>query len=238
MAQKIGYGYGSEWHLLRFLGYHRRYLNDQINEQTGLEVINWLDFNFSGKKKRYKQDEEYKGLNFLDEKQYSIIEYEWKKFWPKSGNQQNWDAVGKAKNGNSDNWVLVEAKANIQECKSICKAKPASKKGGRDQITNTMLEVIKTTAKSENIDPEKWLNKYYQYANRLALLHFLIKSGINANLLFIYFIGDDNKDAKCPDSVSGWKEVVSNIHNHLEIDTDSDLMGSVKHLYLPIYKKL
>ena len=29
---KIGYTYGSEWHLLRYLGYHRNELNRQIEE--------------------------------------------------------------------------------------------------------------------------------------------------------------------------------------------------------------
>jgi len=61
---KIGYGYGSEWHLLRYLGYHRNYLNQEIDNQLGLQVIKWLDFNFSGLTQRFKLDDEHKGLSF------------------------------------------------------------------------------------------------------------------------------------------------------------------------------
>lgn len=30
----MGYGYGSEFHLLRYLGYHRHQLNRAVEEQT------------------------------------------------------------------------------------------------------------------------------------------------------------------------------------------------------------
>ncbi len=48
------FGYGSEWHLLRFLGRHRNYLNQQILKVMGSEGccrIEWLDFNFSPTRK-------------------------------------------------------------------------------------------------------------------------------------------------------------------------------------------
>ena len=44
----IGYGYGSEWHLLRFLGYHRNALDSPILRATGGQEIEWLDFPQSG----------------------------------------------------------------------------------------------------------------------------------------------------------------------------------------------
>ena len=43
----IGYGYGSEWHLLRYLGYHRHYLSQEILNMIGGEILQWLDFKFS-----------------------------------------------------------------------------------------------------------------------------------------------------------------------------------------------
>lgn len=233
---KIGYGYGSEWHLLRFLGYHRNHLNDQIEAQTGMKVKDWLDLKFSEKKIKLDLDDEYEGLEFLNENQRSGTEIKWKDFWPASGKQQNWDAVGKVINGTNKKWLLVEAKANVEECKSWCKAKPASENGGRDQILETMEEVIKATTQTKSIDPEIWLNKYYQYANRLAVLYFLTKNGIDTNLLFIYFVGDQIEGKNCPSSVNQWKSIVATIHEHLNIDTQSELMQRVKHLYLPIHK--
>jgi hypothetical protein len=42
-----GYGYGSEWQLLRFLGYHRDHLNDAIRSKVpNSEVLDWLDGRF------------------------------------------------------------------------------------------------------------------------------------------------------------------------------------------------
>ena len=129
---------------------------------------------------------------------------------------------------------LEEAKANLQECRSICHAKPISEKGGRDKILNTMNEVINSFTQSKNVDTEKWLNKNYQYANRLAVLHFLNKNGINTNLFFVYFIGDKNPNNYCPESEEKWVKMNSDIHLHLEIDLGSPLMKKVKHLYLPV----
>ncbi|MEX1015083.1 MAG: hypothetical protein WDZ80_08075 [Candidatus Paceibacterota bacterium] len=231
---KIGYGYGSEWHLLRFLGYHRDYLNQEIEDVIGMGTIKWLDFPFSGLNERFKRDEEYKGLNFLDDNQYEHILSKWKEYWPTTGNQQNWDAIGKA--GSDDTWILVEAKANLEECESSTQAKPATENGGRDKIIEAFKDPIKLLTGSTDTDPEIWLNKYYQYANRLAVLHFLNENKIKANLLFIYFIGDDNTSGTCPKSKDAWETKVQDIHEHLRIDEKSPLMKQVKHLYLPIIK--
>ena len=48
---RLGYTYGSEWHLLRFLGYHRNELNRRIEDiipGDQVKVINWIDFHFLG----------------------------------------------------------------------------------------------------------------------------------------------------------------------------------------------
>lgn len=235
---KIGYGYGSEWHLLRYLGYHRNYLNQEIDNQLGLKVIKWLDFNFSGLTERFKLDNEYKGLSFLDEEKHSNILSDWRDYWPTSGNQQNWDAIGKATSDTEEQWVLVEAKANLEECKSSTQAKPASENGGRDKIIDALREPIRAFTGSSETDPEIWLNKYYQYANRLAVLHFLDKQEISASLLFIYFIGDDNKFGNCPTSKDVWQQQVKDIHEYLNLNDESLLMNNIKHLYLPVTENI
>lgn len=48
---KMGNGYGSEFHLLRYLGYHRQELNRAIEKETGGLVTEWLDFAFGRKGK-------------------------------------------------------------------------------------------------------------------------------------------------------------------------------------------
>ena len=66
MAQ-IGYGYGSEFQLLRFMGRHRDLLDNEIKKQinqTG--EIHWLDFGFTDLDATLIGDEEQKGLAFLE----------------------------------------------------------------------------------------------------------------------------------------------------------------------------
>ena len=103
----IGYGYGSEWHLLRYLGYHRKLLTQKTLELTGGNSIEWLDFKFANHHVPLKEDREFVGLEFLSDD--AVLE-RWRSFWPQSGNAQNWDAVGKIDYGDRTEWVLVEAK--------------------------------------------------------------------------------------------------------------------------------
>ncbi len=44
MSTHIGAGYGSKFHLMRYLGRYRNLLNSQIEKETGGHVIEWLDF--------------------------------------------------------------------------------------------------------------------------------------------------------------------------------------------------
>ena len=48
---KIGSGYGNEFHLLRYLGYHRHRLYAEVEKAIGGSVVDWLDFPFDGKDK-------------------------------------------------------------------------------------------------------------------------------------------------------------------------------------------
>lgn len=43
---EMGNGYGSECHLLRFMGRHRHLLDERILAVLGGDSINWLDFGF------------------------------------------------------------------------------------------------------------------------------------------------------------------------------------------------
>ena len=77
---KIGYGYGSERHLLHYFVRHRNTLNKAILHVIGDQgVIEWLDFGFSSKE---PYDIEIKGLEFLTDTKYNEIKNQWKKFWP------------------------------------------------------------------------------------------------------------------------------------------------------------
>ena len=77
----IGYGYGSEWHLLRYLGYHRGYLSQKVLEITNGNVIDWLDFKFSKENKPLKDDKEFLGIEFVNNEE---AQNKWKEYWPQT----------------------------------------------------------------------------------------------------------------------------------------------------------
>src|SRR5208337_4362825 len=115
---KMGNGYGSEFHLLRYLGYHRHELNGVVEKETGGRVSDWLDFAFGGEG---KPDREWKGVDFVGSA--SSVKSAWEKFWPQTGNVPNWDAVGRLDSNSGVEYLLVEAKAHVEELQSSCSAK-------------------------------------------------------------------------------------------------------------------
>lgn len=227
---KIGYRYGSEWHLLRHLGYHREYLSEEIINIIGCQAIKWLDFEFSKVSSPLQDDREFAGLDFIHD---PLIEKNWKSFWPQTGNVQNWDAVGKIFFGDVFEWLLVEAKGHIGEIKSKCGAKNQNSR----QTIQSALEKTSRTFGNRFKPIKNWLAPYYQYANRLAILHFLMKEcspSVGAHILFVYFYGENRKDADCPQDEQEWKPAIQKMTDWLGIDKQCELFQRVHYLYLPV----
>lgn len=227
---KIGYGYGSEWHLLRHLGYHRTYLSQKVAEVVGGQAIEWLDFSFSQENAPLRDDREFVGLEFISDAQ---VQHKWRPFWPQTGNAQNWDAVGRIYVGDVTEWLLVEAKAHIGE--------PESKCGATSQVSQQLiLSALEKTSKAfgNHRQPiENWLAPYYQYANRLAVLYFLMKEcvpAVKTRLLFIYFYGENREGCECPQSEREWLSLIQRMTDWLGIDKQSELMQRVHYLFLPV----
>jgi hypothetical protein len=109
---RMGNGYGSEYHLLRILGRHRDYFNQRLLHLIAAKEVEWLDFPFDSKSPT--KDREWKGLDFVEDQRASTIS-EWEKWWPLGRGIHNWDAVGRINLGTAWEWLLVEAKANIEE---------------------------------------------------------------------------------------------------------------------------
>jgi hypothetical protein len=227
---KIGFGYGSEWHLLRHLGYHREYLSLKTLNITGGNSIEWLDFNFSPKNEPLQDDKEFIGLEFIQNTQ---VKEKWRLFWAQRGNSQNWDAVGKIHFDSQDEWLLVEAKGHIGELNSNCGAENLESK-------RSIFSALKKTSqafgnKSKPI--ENWLENYYQYANRLAVLHFLMNEcvpSVNARLLFIYFYGENRENLECPQNEQGWLPAIQEMNDWLGIDKSCELVKRIHYLFLPV----
>src|SRR5205823_4924022 len=118
-----------------------------------------------------------------------------------------WDAVGRT----AVYWLLVEAKANATELRSSAtQAKGAS----RDQIDKAMRETKQFLGVPPTFD---WLGPYYQYANRLAVLYFLMaQAHVDARLIFLYFIGDRFPDDRpCPSCIEDWRPLINECHQSL-----------------------
>lgn len=227
---RIGLGYGSEWHLLRMLGRHREFFTRRVLAVTGGDQVSWEDFAFTkgiGEVDNYG-DAEPKGLSFLPPTHETV--QAWKDWWPQSGNAQNWDAVGRLRQTNgAEEWLLVEAKANIPEIwnERGCGAGEKS----RERITRAIRETQEVCGVTGN---DEWLGGYYQYANRLAVLNFLNKNGVPARLLFLYFTGDCRSGVECPSNEAGWMSALATMKRTLGLTGTSALEKRVHQLFLPV----
>ena len=191
---EMGLGYGSEYQLLRYLGHHRNELNTIIKENTRLngEII-WLDFPKDNNP--FSLDGEYVVLDFLEDKMLDDVINQsdiqklllgWKEYWSAVGRQPNWDGIILHKKENQVELVIVEAKAHLKEIES------RTKSDSNQKIQTAILE----TQKNLNISNSNWFGKYYQLANRFALVNYLHNNNIrklNASLLYIYFLNGYEK---------------------------------------------
>jgi hypothetical protein len=126
-------------------------------------------------------------------------------FWPKGGPQ--WDALGRLSNGTV---LLIEAKAHISEVLSHMQAAdPNSINLIEGSLARTKRELGVRTK-------NPWTTPFYQYANRIAHLHFLNNlNGIKSYLVFVNFVGDEEMGG--PKSELEWRGVNNLIQSYLGI---------------------
>ena len=222
---KMGNGYGSECHLLRFMGRHRHLLDEKILALTGGDSLDWLDFAFNAK--RPWPDDEFKGLGFLPTDH--AVQPAWKKYWPQGAGIQTWDAVAQVRFATVPEWLLVEAKANLGELRSDCQASSV-------RSIATINATFDETKQALGVPHDRdWLHRYYQFCNRLAVLHFLNKNLIPARLLCIYFMGDETGPGRrCPQDESEWKDALSAQDAHVGLPRGHPLEHRVHRLFLPV----
>lgn len=235
---RIGCGYGSECHLLRYLGRHREFLDEEITRKVGASSVTWLDFHFDrelfdrlrsrGSHSDRSQpwfDRERQGLDFLPPDSPAFRK--WTEVWPQSGTPISWDAIGQVTIQNRKEWLLVEAKANLQELESSSQAKEA---GGRREIQ----DFLQVTKQGLGVPPKSdWMNKYYQFCNRVAVLHFLVENSQPAHLVFIYFLGDKEGSGRtCPQSEDEWKVALAKQDSHVGLPKSHPLAGRIHMLFL------
>jgi len=241
----IGYGYGSEWHLLHYLGRRRAALSRLVERVTGTSHLEWLDYQeHAGPGTGVLKVREPKGLEFLSP--LDPVRQEWEALWPQTGNVHNWDAVARAGEGAQTTWALVEAKAHTGELSSSCTAKDDEPKGHdltrkRESGRKRIRAVLDSTRRDLGVStPGKWERDYYQYANRLALLHFLDRREVNAHLVFLYFTGDRTDlgapGRDCPRDESAWTQALTAQDRHVGLPAEAAIRRRVHRLFLPVYR--
>lgn len=239
---KIGYTYGSEWHLLRYLGYHRDEFNRAVEDAIpGSTVKAWLDQRFEqrranvdGKPPRFL-DREFEGIEFLPGPEQDRLRTPLSDFWPTTGSLPNWDAIGRVEVQGQACWLILEAKSHLGELNSICKAKGRDVGGDRERI----IEAFRTTQDDLGIvkGADAWMGPFYQFGNRLAFLNFLDKQGIPAHLLLVYFLGDrfpEGRGVFCPETEAEWQTALVVMEQHLGWQPGNGLSARVHKLFLPV----
>jgi hypothetical protein len=211
--------------------------------KVGASSVTWLDFHFdralfdrwrSGRSHSGRSqpwfDQERKGLDFLPTDSPAFRR--WTEVWPQSGTPINWDAVGQVMIQNRKEWLLVEAKANLRELVYTSRAEEA---GGRGKIRSLLL----ATKQALGAPPERdWMDKYYQFCNRVAALHFLVDNSEPAHLLFIYFVGDKEGDGRiCPQTEDEWKGALADQDSHVGLPESHPLSRRIHKLFLHVCPK-
>ncbi|KPV45119.1 hypothetical protein [Alicyclobacillus ferrooxydans] len=233
---EIGYGYGSEWHLLRFMGRHRDFLDREVLKSVGTNGrIDWVDFCF--KTNERWPDRERRGFDFLDPESETARRYNVK--WPQSGTPPTWDAIAWLnRHDGTRELLLFEAKSHPGELKGQVRAKGE----GLSQITKA-VDCLKSAL---GADPASdWLHTYYQYANRLFMLWLANKTGTPARLVNIYFLNDtfykckDCQYTKQPGvetvhSIGVWKDAIETRLAHLSLSEDHYLSDRVPSVFIDV----
>jgi hypothetical protein len=195
---KLGDGHGSEYYFLRY-----RAEQSEALDQTLLAAIGRpegrLEWHYPTGQAGEREPE---GLAFLRDRE--DLQPLWREFWPQRGRAQTWDGVARLHTGAEVEWVLIEVKANAVEF--VSPPCGASKAGGRTAIEKSLGRVKAALGVHYHYP---WLGTYYQYANRLAVLHFLMQANVAARLLHVYFMGDRFPDGReCPSTTERWQEMI------------------------------
>jgi hypothetical protein len=215
--------------LLRMLGRHRKFFDRRVREETGADEIDWYDFP-SGNMHRDKHgnpiwDREWQHLQFLSDD--DPAKSAWDTAWPTHRPGHSWDAIGRMRAAASSEWLLVEAKANLQELSSDCRA--------QDDASLALIQQTLAQTKAALGVPETrdWMKGYYQFCNRLAALQALNSAGSAARLLFVYFIGDVGDAGRtCPESKAKWDGELTKQGEHVGLPRDHPLKDRLHSLFI------
>jgi hypothetical protein len=161
---------------------------------------------------------EYRDAAFLEKIGASKLVSKLERFWPERGPQ--WDALGQSNKGDI---LLVEAKAHIDE---ICSPPTGA---GKSSLRRIKRALAKTETYVRAKPRAKWREVFYQLTNRLAHLYFLRKHGLEAWLILVNFIGDN--EMRGPSSPQEWEAAYKIVWHVLGIEARNPLSKYVVHVF-------
>ena len=124
-------------------------------------------------------------------------------FWPPRGPM--WDGLARTSTGEV---ILVEAKAHIQE---MISTPTRASEQSRALIRRSLRSVQQELAPRAQVD---WSGTFYQYANRVAHLHFLrVRNRVPAHLVFVYFL--NASDVRGPSERAEWEGAIRLVEGYL-----------------------
>lgn len=212
VVQKEGRRGSLKW-IQRCVNNHPESLDMAIRQQIpGMGSIIW--------KSPLKADDycEYRDEDFLKIIGLKSLSAKLREFWPQRGPQ--WDALGVSDKGAV---LLVEAKAHIDE---LCSPGTSAGRKSRARIESALATTIAALEATPRSD---WADVFYQYANRLAHLHFLRSAGVDAWLVLANFVGD--ADMRGPCDAREWEAAYKVVDHVLGIKRLAPLMRRVIHVY-------
>jgi len=143
-------------------------------------------------------------------------------FWPAGG--PRWDALARTSGGRL---VLVEAKAHVGEIVDY---------GTRAGVASgAQIRAALASAKAAYCAAAgaPWDSPFYQYANRLAHLHYLRGlNGLEAYLVFLYFADAPEVPQAC--SVEQWRGAIWTLERSLGLPRHHRYRGSVASVILSV----
>lgn len=176
---------GSAHHLARYVNDHPGALDDALIRACSLDgPVRWVS---PLRGERYREYQDGAFLEALDAAELVDALKDW---WPSGG--PVWDALGIARDGTL---VLVEAKANVPEMSSSTGSLAGHSGSLRGMANRELIEQsLAATRRWLGVHEQHgvdWIaSSAFQYANRLAHLHFLLRHGRKTVLAYACFTDD------------------------------------------------
>ncbi|MEI7667966.1 MAG: hypothetical protein WCI62_03135 [Erysipelotrichaceae bacterium] len=179
LKTKMGYGYGSEFQLLRFMGRYRNAFELSLLKALGLAQctkLNWLDHQFNPQD--HHLDLGLSNADFLSQKHQEA----WLSLWPT--NDLNWDGVAKFSHNGKECLILLNAKAYAKDLsiQDKCASKDPLSLNQLKKAIQSVKDVYRITHISD------WTKVGYPIASRLVFKKYLEDNNIPVFIVDVYFI--------------------------------------------------